>query len=345
MKASLRNTLLLFTLAAGPFQVHAQRARQTPANPPASAAEADPRNWRVYAPPGEGFSVQLPGKSRGQTQQTPRPDGTATARRVHSLKTFAEYGVKYEDYPFAISGAEEAQRILDAGAQGAVAEANAELLESKEISLGGRPGRALKEKLPDGRIMRVRMYLVGSRLYQLAITTPKEDDAPAFAIRFYEATANRFFDSFKLTGARASARRAPSNETDQPPPPLGTEGEVDKLAKELKARNVMVLGACGDLEKCKPLPGNTKLKTGELISKPQPAYPAIAKAARATGGVVVQLIVDKEGKVIAAQAISGHPLLQAAAVKAARETLFTPTLLDGKPVMVSGVITYNFALQ
>ena len=59
----------------------------------------------------------------------------------------------------------------------------------------------------------------------------------------------------------------------------------------------------------------------------------------------MKVIVDEEGKVIAAQAVSGHPLLQAAAVKAAREARFTPTLLDGKPVKVQGVITYNFVLR
>jgi TonB family protein len=45
----------------------------------------------------------------------------------------------------------------------------------------------------------------------------------------------------------------------------------------------------------------------------------IAKAAHASGTVVVRVILNEEGKVIAAQADSGHPLLRAAAVKAARE--------------------------
>ena len=80
---------------------------------------------------------------------------------------------------------------------------------------------------------------------------------------------------------------------------------------------------------------------GKILSKPQPAYPPIARAARAQGAVTVQIVVGEEGKVMAAQAISGHPLLQAAAVKAAREARFSPFLLDGKPVKVSGVITYT----
>jgi periplasmic protein TonB len=84
---------------------------------------------------------------------------------------------------------------------------------------------------------------------------------------------------------------------------------------------------------------------GKAISKPQPAYPPIAKAARASGTVTVQILVDESGRVVSATAVSGHPLLQAAAVAAARQARFSPTLLSGQPVKVSGVITYNFVLQ
>jgi TonB family protein len=84
---------------------------------------------------------------------------------------------------------------------------------------------------------------------------------------------------------------------------------------------------------------------GKAISKPQPAYPPIAKAARASGTVTVQIVVDESGRVISASAVSGHPLLQQAAVSAARQARFSPTLLSGQPVKVSGVITYNFVLQ
>ena len=84
---------------------------------------------------------------------------------------------------------------------------------------------------------------------------------------------------------------------------------------------------------------------GKAISKPTPAYPPIARAARASGTVTVQILVDESGRVISATAVSGHPLLQQAAVSAARQARFSPTLLSGQPVKVSGVITYNFVFQ
>jgi TonB family protein len=84
---------------------------------------------------------------------------------------------------------------------------------------------------------------------------------------------------------------------------------------------------------------------GKAISKPQPPYPALAKAARAAGKVTVQVTVDETGKVVSAAAVSGHPLLRAAAVEAAKQAKFSPTLQSGKPVKVLGVLTYDFVLE
>lgn len=81
---------------------------------------------------------------------------------------------------------------------------------------------------------------------------------------------------------------------------------------------------------------------GKAVSLPKPPYPAIAKSARAAGTVVVQVTIDESGKVISARAISGHPLLQAAAVQAAYGARFSPTQLSGQPVKVTGTISYNF---
>lgn len=84
---------------------------------------------------------------------------------------------------------------------------------------------------------------------------------------------------------------------------------------------------------------------GKAISLPKPAYPAIARTAHASGTVVVQVTIDENGNVISAHAVSGHPLLTAVAVSAARSARFSPTKLSGQPVKVTGVITYNFVAQ
>ena|ERR1041385_7725928 len=99
----------------------------------------------------------------------------------------------------------------------------------------------------------------------------------------------------------------------------------------------------------KPTPPRAPISGGVLngkaISLPKPAYPPIARQAHASGTVVVQVTIDENGNVISAHAVSGHPLLQAVAVAAARGARFSPTKLSGQPVKVTGVITYNFVAQ
>jgi periplasmic protein TonB len=99
----------------------------------------------------------------------------------------------------------------------------------------------------------------------------------------------------------------------------------------------------------KPTPPRAPISGGVLngkaISLPKPAYPPIARAAHAAGTVVVQVLIDENGSVVSAKALSGHPLLQAAAVGAARQARFSPTKLSGQPVKVTGVIQYNFVAQ
>jgi len=71
----------------------------------------------------------------------------------------------------------------------------------------------------------------------------------------------------------------------------------------------------------------------------------MAKAIGAHGPVAVQILVDELGKVISAQPVSGDPTLRPAAKQAAFQARFTPTVLNGQPVKIQGVITYNFVLQ
>ncbi|HEY0429096.1 MAG TPA: energy transducer TonB [Pyrinomonadaceae bacterium] len=81
---------------------------------------------------------------------------------------------------------------------------------------------------------------------------------------------------------------------------------------------------------------------GKAKTLVKPAYPEAAKAVRASGAVNIQVTIDEEGNVISATAVSGHPLLRAASEEAARASKFSPTMLEGVPVKVTGIIVYNF---
>lgn len=81
---------------------------------------------------------------------------------------------------------------------------------------------------------------------------------------------------------------------------------------------------------------------GKAFILPQPIYPQHARAAKASGTVVVQVMIDENGNVTKAIALCGHPSLMNAAVSAAKKAKFTPTLFNGNPVKVTGTINYNF---
>lgn len=84
------------------------------------------------------------------------------------------------------------------------------------------------------------------------------------------------------------------------------------------------------------------MMNGRAINLPSPEFPAAARAASISGYVSVVISVDDSGSVVSAEAVSGHPLLRASAVAAAKAAKFQPLMVSGKPVSVTGVIAYNF---
>ncbi|HEV3468040.1 MAG TPA: TonB family protein [Pyrinomonadaceae bacterium] len=88
--------------------------------------------------------------------------------------------------------------------------------------------------------------------------------------------------------------------------------------------------------------GVARLASAALLAraeqKVEPVYPPIAKVARATGKVVVEVLVE-EGGVACARAVSGHPLLRQAAVTAARKWKFKPLEQGGRQF---GRIAFHF---
>jgi TonB family protein len=79
-----------------------------------------------------------------------------------------------------------------------------------------------------------------------------------------------------------------------------------------------------------------------VITEVKPEYPPTAKKMKATGTVEVEITISEAGLVIQAKAISGHLALRSAAVEAARNWVFKPAMLNGKPVRVKSVLTFVF---
>jgi TonB family protein len=112
-------------------------------------------------------------------------------------------------------------------------------------------------------------------------------------------------------------------------------------ADKLKASELELADKAGD-----PAPGTTTgdsrtvpggVLNDKAVTLPQPPYPPVARAVRASGSVTVNIEVDIQGNVVKAEAASGHPLLKAAAVAAARQAKFKPG-----PAPISGSLVYEF---
>jgi protein TonB len=94
----------------------------------------------------------------------------------------------------------------------------------------------------------------------------------------------------------------------------------------------------------KKLPPVSKgVVNGTAISLPKPPYPPAAKALGVMGEVNVQVLIDEQGNVVSAKAVSGHGTLRTEAERAAQKARFKPTLLSDQPVKVSGIIVYRFS--
>ena len=93
--------------------------------------------------------------------------------------------------------------------------------------------------------------------------------------------------------------------------------------------------------------GNAKpVEAGALNSKatslPKPVVTEEMKRLKAKGKITVRVIVDENGKVVSATALSGIHVLRQAAEAAAREATFKPMELDGITVRFTGTLTYDF---
>ena len=83
---------------------------------------------------------------------------------------------------------------------------------------------------------------------------------------------------------------------------------------------------------------------GLLIHRVEPIYPALAKAARVQGDVVLSAIIDGNGEIQNLQLVSGHPMLVQVAVAAVKQWRYKPFLLNGQPVEVETTINVSFVL-
>ena len=83
---------------------------------------------------------------------------------------------------------------------------------------------------------------------------------------------------------------------------------------------------------------------GLAIYKSVPPYPAIARAARVQGTVILQATISKSGTIENLRVISGPAMLQQAAIDSVRNWRYRPYMLNGQPVEVETTVNVVFTL-
>jgi len=210
----------------------------------------------------------------------------------------------------------------------------------------GHTGRSYKITLGD-LSGSVNAFVTRKRFYAIVSLNNKKDDA----------LEEKFVSSFVLPDRQPDAPKnvASANPDQQPNPPAqpldpNTQNTVapetdaapatpNNNNNETAAANPPnTTGQTQAQQNPKKAPVNGGVLNSKAIYMPVPEVPS----GEATGVVLVAVLVDEQGTVIEARAVSGPQHLHAAAVNAARLARFSPTLLLGEPVRVSGTLSYNF---
>jgi periplasmic protein TonB len=100
-----------------------------------------------------------------------------------------------------------------------------------------------------------------------------------------------------------------------------------------------------------PAPVKHILRVGGNLKPPKqtyyeaPVYPIIAKDAHIEGTVGIDAVIDEHGNVVQARAVSGPPLLIAAALQTVLKWKYEPSYLNGEPVSVEMHVDVHFVMQ
>ncbi len=321
--------------------------------------------WETFRPEGEEFSILMPKNPSAEVSKVPYHKMELTTRLYLSslpngpLVAVASFsGIKsnpaqelerFNSYVDAFKGWFPEKATGKAGV--------AKLTLTGNKSFHGYDGRVYSVNI--GNLNGVlNAYVTRKRFYAIvSLNTKKDDELQA-----------RFLASFDLPD-KPTAPPATAVAETQEPAPTATEakpnpqnptnaadekktdgtgagtGTSEGVANQTKpgdgatdAGGQPNANANGQNSNQKKGPVNGGILNSKAIYLPLPEIPP-----GDIGGIVmVQVLVDEQGGVVDARAVSGPPQFYAAAVNAARLARFTPTMLMGEPVKVTGQLRYNF---
>ena len=327
-----------------------------------TAQTANWAEWETLRPDGEEFTVLLPKSPSSETEKFAYHKMELTGRlymasipkgAVIAVASFS--GIKSN--PALYTDFQRFNSYVDAFKNwfpGKVRpkEAVVKLTQVNNNTFHGYAGREYRMSIGDlnGSVF---AYATKKRFYAIVSLNTKKDDA----------LQEKFLSSFYLPDKPPDTAAVASQNMNEQPLPETPNPNVDPKATEGVAPGTAPNNAASDNNSTDPQPnqqnpnnapqvqrdgtqgpaGRAPISGGVLNGKaiylPQPEMPP---GDAPTGTVMVQVLVDEQGTVISARAVSGPAQLHINAVNAARLARFTPTMLMGEPIKVSGTLVYNF---
>jgi hypothetical protein len=315
--------------------------------------------WESFSPENEEFTVLMPKNRTAESTTFPYHKMELNARlylatssagpvlAIASLSGIKSDPAQYTEFARFNSYIDAFKNFFPAKVRTKETPSRLTLVNSRPFR--GHTGRSYKMTLGD-LTGSVNAFVTKKRFYAIVTLNTKKD----------EALDGKFLSSFELPERVNEAPKITANTNVDPNATgqeaknqvqnnSGAEGETELPPTPNKENNTEA--GAGNNQQPNPAPQNQQnqqgqkrapiaggMLNGKALYLPLPEVPA----GEATGVVLVQVLVDEQGTVLDAKAVSGPQHLQPAAVNAARLARFPPTLLAGEPVRVSGTLSYNF---
>ncbi len=340
----LHLAIAILLLTALPLSVQAQKEAWT--------------EWETISPEGEEFTVSMPKNPTTETTTFPYHKMELNARlylktssagpvlAIASLSGIKSNPAQYTEFARFNSYMDAFKNFFPAKIRSKETPSKLVLVSSRPFH--GHTGRSYKLTIGD-LTGSVNAFVTRKRFYAIVSLNTKKD----------EALEEKFLSSFVLPERQMEQPKTTAANTEQPNPEDPNQKQDPNARNRPEGETALpnpgegntetgaAAGAPNAANNQPPTPGQPNAKRGPIsggmlngkaIYLPVPEVPA----GEASGVVLVAVVIDEQGAVIEAKAVSGPQHLHAPAVNAARLARFSPTLLMGEPVRVSGTLSYNF---
>lgn len=346
--------LLTVLLAASPLAAQAQKA-----------ADAWPE-WETITPEGEEFTVTMPKNPTTESTKFPyhkmelntrlylakSPAGPVLA--VASFSGIKSNPAQYTEFARFNSYIDAFKDFFPPKVR-TKDTAITKLTLVSSMPFHGHTGRSYKVSIGEQSGV-LHAFVTRKRFYAIVSLNTKKD----------EKLEEKFLSSFVLPEREQEAPKNAATAANDTPPPQqqpGNEQTLEGQPASEEQKRAQPQGEEGNVVGTPKRPADPAATGGGEINQPQTAADGSQKRAPINGGmlngkaiylprpeapgdvngvVLVQILIDEQGGVIDAKAISGPQNLHAIAVNAARLARFMPTMLAGVPVQVAGTLSYNF---